>query len=105
MRMTRTRTAPWKLHWVGDEKESFAYLGRWRVGRVARSRKPGTRIACFSAQMHVPWIIGPVCYEASMLLAKSKFREKLEEWLEGMNDDAPNQESEARKRIRPSRAA
>lgn len=105
MRVTRTRTVEWKLQWREEGTEHIAYLGKWRVGKVARNRRPGSRVYLYGAYVHLPWLVGPLSYEGDVLSAKAVLREKIQEWLGGMSDEIPDQASAGSTRTRRVRSA
>lgn len=98
MRVSRTRSVPWKLNWEDKDNDRLAYLGRHYVGRVVRGKVHRSRVVCFAVYLNLPGVIGPVAHEQSRLLACQKLLEKVQEWLGGCDENIPSKEEGARVR-------
>jgi hypothetical protein len=97
VRLKRQTVVAWRLNWVDRPEGRVAYLGRWRIGEVVRKRT-GRQVA-YVAHLHVPGINGPIATENNVMGASMRLREKLREWLDGLEDDVP-EPVEERTRVR-----
>jgi len=99
MRISRVQEVPWKLRWEDVGKDRVAFLGRHQIGRVVTVKgSHRRRVLEYIGYLSLPGMYGPVVHEASLLLACSSLRGKVQEWLAGMDEGIPDTTTKSRVR-------